>query len=146
MFSKFIGCCFPSKGDKLVNDKIFETGNQDPTHEEDKIENKAKLGNVYTMMMNQEENGLMDEDNNSHAKPSEVSTNQNNQKQSKSVHSPLVKKKDMNSYATIILDRMKLYNETQDHELFKSKISNLIQAKTIVTAVEQEDKEESVRF
>jgi hypothetical protein len=146
MFSKFIGCCFPSKNDHIVKVREFQTDNDDndPTKKPHDIIKQAKLGNNFTMI---EENGLMEEKKSSN-NIARMSEDQTSQKRLYN-HSPIRKVENddnQRNNRTVILDRMKLYNETQDHELFKSRISNIIQAKTMKTAYDDNTKLESVRL
>lgn len=120
MVSNFLKCCFPSSNDSIINKKEFN----DVSSRSDLVNQvtKAKFGNNFTMIDDKEkfkENGQMSNNKVIQIIPNENVSNNN------------VLMKSQIKSNTIILDRLRLYNESKDAEIFKSKVNNLIQNRTL---------------
>ena len=119
MVSNLLKCCFPSSNETLINKKEFN----DVSSRSDLVNqvSKAKFGNNFTMVDDKDklkENGQMSNKKVIQIIPSEVASNN-------------VAMKSQIKSNNIILDRLRLYNESKDAEIFKSKVNNLIQNRTL---------------
>lgn len=121
MITNIFKCCFPNTTDKLIKDKDFscEDGN---LYNYQSQNQKSKIANVFTM--GERENGQM---LNKRTKSNDYEMNivvNNNES--------IFLNKDMILSPNIILDRLKLYNQSKNEEIFKSKLKGLSHCKTIV--------------
>ena len=136
MFSKFIGCCFPTKNENLITKKDFITDNTDNNNNDDyediKNARNGFTGNNFTMSPNTRSNNTKSDKNNK-------LDYENNQKEilitntNSYILTNIPNHKYINSLYSrnIILERLKLANETNDLDIFKGKINNILQCKTM---------------
>lgn len=125
MITRLIGCCFPSDKNSFTQNKVIKfDGNCNQTDSANDEGLAVKLGQQFT---------IMDQAN---GQPNQIKS-----------YSNFVDKGSKN----ILLDRLKIYNESQDYEVFKSKMGNIakVGATMVVRNIREPSEKEaspSVRY
>lgn len=140
MFSKFIGCCFPTKNENLITKKDFNTEALNISNNEDDYLNNTKnkmLGNNYTMNNDFKASSLsiINSKVNRNKSSFKDSNKSNYNVNNNFVLTDISNHKYMNNIYSknIILERLKLLNDCNDLDVFKLKMNNILQCKTIIS-------------